>query len=467
MGLVHARLSPSGSSKWAICTAAPGAEDGKPNQSSEAARRGTCGHQIGEELLRAWLLGEKPDADAIYTDRVMGFPPRESGLGEDWVDRFPESTQFEFTFTADAELVGAAVGYANFVWQQKELLKAELLVEQKLSIEHITGEEGATGSSDTVLLTETTMCVIDLKMGRGKVYAYDVIEAASADPITGEVTPPKYRMNTQLAMYALGAYHEHSLMRNIQRVKAIIVQPFVSPAISEYECSIEELLELGQWLSERAEATRTNPEFVPGNKQCFFCRARFDCKARNAEMLKASVDGFDDVESFTAAPPKPLFRPTLGQVFGKIDAIRHWCDDIEAEVNRLLDAGEVVIGLDDQPLKLVEGRKPAREWTDEAQVEEMMRKWRLGDLMWNKKLISPAQAEKMAPKLHKTTRNRRPVADKMTREKTPIGRTNWKRLSELATQRSGKPVPALGSDPRPALTKSASDMPEDDYDLFN
>ena len=454
----HALLSPSGSPKWAVCTAAPGAEQGKPNPTSDASRRGTCGHQIGEELLRAKLAGQEIDP-STYVGRVMGFPL--NSRAEDWLDKLPKGTEIEFTYEADEELVSATVGYANFIWEQKSLLGAELVVEERVPIDHITGEESASGSSDAILLTDDLLTIVDLKMGRGKVYAYDIVESAGVDPITGDPTPPVYRMNTQLAMYALGAYHQHGLMRDIKRVKAIIVQPFVSPSISEFECSVEELLELGRWLSQKAEETRTNPQFVPGTKQCFFCRARFDCKARNAEALKAAVDGFDDVdsaESFAAAPTKPVFVPDLGQLFAKLPMIRSWCDDIETKLLDELDKGAQIIGSDDQPMKLIEGKRPHKEWCDDGEAESLMTRFRLGDQMWNKKIISPSQAEKLAPRKAKKGQ---PEVE------TPIGPTQWKRLAALVTQRKGKPVPALGSDPRPSLSKDDEAMPEADYDLFN
>lgn len=457
MGSYHAVLSPSGSSKWTVCTAAPDAERGKPNPTSGASRRGTCGHQIGEELLKAMLAGSPLDP-AIYLGRVMGFP-RDSRT-EDWLDKLPKNADIEFEIEVDEDILGGAAGYANFVWEQKELLGAEMVVEQRVLIDHITGESDASGSSDAILLTDDLLTVADLKMGRGKVYAYEIVEPAGVDPLDGTPTPPKYRMNTQLAMYALGAYREHGLFRDIKRVKAIIVQPFVSPSISEYECSIEELLELGRWLSQKAEETRSNPQFVPGTKQCFFCRARFDCKARNAEALKAAVEGFDDIdspESFAAAPTKPIFVPDLGQLFTKLPMIRSWCDDIEAKLLDELDKGATVVGADGQPMKLIEGKRPHKEWCDDGEAESLMTRFRLGDQMWNKKIISPSQAEKLAPRKAKKGQ---PEVE------TPIGPTQWKRLAALVTQRKGKPVPALGSDPRPALSKD-DDMPEEEYDLFN
>lgn len=414
---------------------------------------GTCGHQMAAEIL----VGQS--APSSYFGRVMGFPYVDN---EDWADKYPEDYEFQYTHTVDQDLIDAVVTYASFVLKQKELLGAEMFVEQRVPIGHITGEKDATGSSDVVLVSGDTITIIDAKFGRGKVYAYDIVEPEQIDPITEEVTPPVRRMNLQLAMYALGSLEKYGLLYEFKCVKVIIVQPFLN-SVSEYECSVEELLELGKWLSERAEATRKNPEFVPNGKNCFFCRARFDCHARNADVLKTALEGFDDVESFASAKTVPIFLPNLGQLWGKVEQIKQWCKDIETKVQAEIEAGNVVIGPDGGAMKLVEGRKPAKEWVDEQAAMEMMSRWRLKDLMWTKKLITPTQAEKLAPK--------KPGKKPVTEPKTPIGKTQWKRLSALVKQGRGNPTVAMASDPRPALINQAQDMPEveppaDNSDLF-
>jgi len=446
----HAKLSPSSASRWTSCTASPAAQEGLPNESREASRMGTCGHQMAAECL---IEGHDPQT---YLGRQMGFPHNGN---EDWADKFPLGTQFEFTHTVDQELIDAVSTYVNFVKQQRDLLAAEMFVEQSVPIGHITGEQDATGSSDVVLIAGDTICIIDAKFGRGRVYAYDVLEAEEVDLLTGEAIPPKRRMNLQMAMYALGSYEKFGLLADIKRVRGIIVQPFLG-AVSEYECDLDELLALGRWLSERAALTTKAPEFVPSNKNCFFCRARFNCHARNAEVLSTALEGFDDVDSLAAAKTVPIFQPKVGQLWAKVDLIRQWCDDIEAAVQAQLERGETVIGIDGKPMKLVEGKKPHKAWSDEQEAMELMTKFRLKDLMWNKKLITPAQAEKLAPK-------KRKHKEAGFEEKTPLGKIQWTKLSALVTQGRGKPVAALSTDPRLPLVNATAGMSDESENLPN
>lgn len=74
---------------------------------------GTCGHQMAAECL---IEGHDPQT---YLGRQMGFPHNGN---EDWADKFPLGTQFEFTHTVDQELIDAVSTYVNFVKQQRDLL---------------------------------------------------------------------------------------------------------------------------------------------------------------------------------------------------------------------------------------------------------------------------------------------------------------------------------------------------------
>jgi hypothetical protein len=250
-------------------------------------------------------------------------------------------------------------------------------------------------------------------------------------------------MNLQLALYALGAIEQFGALAEFDRVRVIIVQPAISH-VSEYECSVDDLQRLGQWISTRAELSRTNPEFVPSNKNCFFCKAKADCHARAKVVLETCLDGFDEVSGKPVA--KPIEVPTLGKLYGSLDLIRSWCDDVEEKIVGELKAGKTVFGPDGWPMKFVEGRKGHKTWASPEQVEALVAGWHItGDPMHTTALISPSQAEKLA----KSKKGDEPV----------IGPRRWTRLTELIAQPPGKPTLALGTDPRPALP-SSSDMPE-------
>lgn len=437
MGMFHARLSPSSSDRWTSCSASPAAQDGLPNSSSEASRKGTTCHQIGAECLE-----DASRQPGDYAGRTYNFY---ADGRESWADADDAPDEMAlYTVEVTDELVGIVVSYVDFVRNLHTTVGGEMWVETSVPIDHITGEEGATGSSDCGIFDGETFYSIDLKAGRGRVRAYDVIEPAGEDEF-GLPTPPKLRMNTQLAMYTLGGIRKHDLLGKVKFIKGIIVQPALGGA-SEYSCSIEELLALGEWLKERATLTRTNPTFAPSNDNCFFCRARFSCDARNAAAMSAAVEGFDDVEpaALIEAPLRKVPAPMLGTLYAKVEFIKAWCKDIESKVHEELMAGRVVQRDDGVSYKLVAGKLGNRQWVDETDAEKtLMSMLRKRELVYKPRtVISPADAEKLA-KAKRPKKGEEAV-------KPVLGPTQWARLTELITQPPGAPQVAEETDPRPA-----------------
>jgi hypothetical protein len=188
---------------------------------------------------------------------------------------------------------------------------------------------------------------------------------------------------------------------------------------------------------------------VPSNDSCHFCKAKFDCHARNKDVLTTALEGFEDIST---ARPKPVTIPKLGDLYDKVQMIREWCDDIEQRVNEELTAGRPVIRGDGKKFVFKVGRKPAKEWDNPTEIEALMKSWRMkDDIIYTKKLISPTQAEKIA---ETKKGHRRP--DEV---KKPIGKIHWNKLTEHIVQGDPKPVIALETDPRPKYVPKALDMP--------
>lgn len=377
--------------------------------------------------------------------------------GENWSDD-PEWERMPLVIAVvqhrvvvDAEMIGACTSYINFVREQVKLSGATLHVEQRVPIGHITGEyddgEPAGGTSDVVMLAGNNICTIDLKLGRQKVMAYDVIAPAGTDIITGEPTPEVLQINLQLAFYLLGSLEKYP--GSYQSVKAIICQPHLNH-VSEYSCSVAELLKVGEWLKERAEATRTAPVFAPSQDSCHFCKARMTCKAREHAVLTTALDGFDDIDH---AQPAPIRVNQLGSLYEKVGMISAWCKDVQIRMFDELSAGNAVMRNDGMHYKLVVGKKGNRQFADEAAAEKLLKSFRLkSDEMYTRTLITPAAAEKLAK------------AAKESSVPPPISAKQWLKLDAQITQAPGSPTVALETDPRPAIVKAPlgfDDVPED------
>ena len=450
----HAKLSPSSAKRWVECSASIAAQQGLSDDGSEAARLGTCAHQLSAECLED---GRDPQR---YLGRKMVFWIRDEddAQGEDWSD-LPEWDAMPLVLSVHSvevtqEMIDACATYINFVREQVELSGAKLYVEQRVPIGHITGEyddgKPAGGTSDVVMTAGRTLTTVDAKFGRQKVMAYDVISPSGTDIITGEATPEVVQINLQMAFYLLGSLEKYP--GDYETVKAIIVQPFLNH-VSEYSCSVAELLKVGEWLKQRAEATRLTPVFAPSQDNCHFCKARMTCKAREGVVLSTALVGFEDID---LAQPAPIRVNELGSLYEKVGMIQAWCKDVQIRVFDELTQGNAVMRNDGLQYKLVVGKKGNRQFDDQVAAEELLKSFRLkSDEMYTRTLITPAAAEKLAK------------AAKGSSVPPPISAKQWLKLDEQITQAPGSPTVALETDPRPAIVGAPldfDDVPEDAAD---
>lgn len=465
MGSYHAKLGPSSAHRWTSCTASPDAQEGLPNESNEASRRGTACHLMLEEML----LNPSIDPQSYLGRRLYFWSHAESeSSGENWwhsmvgpdgeiTDHWAQ-VDILHDVEIDQELIDISTTAVNYVRERAALTGAEMLVERAVPIGQFTGEEGATGRTDVTLVYGTTVEVIDLKAGRGRVDAYDVIVPATTDMITGKPVPEKVRANLQMACYALGTIEELGLLYDIRDVVMTIVQPAIGH-LSTYSCSIDELREVEAFLREKAEETRTNPQYVPSADACHFCRASGNCKAQTEFVVSTALEGFDTDEPKVRTPAEI----ELGEAYRLVPLVSTWLKAVGERVYEALQAGKRVARADGVAYKLVEGKKGARTWVDEAEAEATLKKMRLKtDQMYNQSLISPTTAEKLAkaPKPKKGEPTLPPV----------LGPTQWNRLQALITQDTGKPAIVLETDPRPPIATALDGFgdvpPADNSDLF-
>jgi hypothetical protein len=154
----HAKRSPSGAPGWLEC--AGWASDSK---GSKFADEGTDAHDLAARCLL-------DDSSAF------------AHMGE----TLPLGT------VVNQEMCIAIDDYLEYVRDVVRSTGGTLMVEQRLSIEGITGEAGAHGTADVVILAGDELIVIDLKYGRGV--------AVEADH------------NPQLQIYAAAAAEEFALV---------------------------------------------------------------------------------------------------------------------------------------------------------------------------------------------------------------------------------------------------------------
>lgn len=399
----HAKLSPSAAHRWLHCAGSVVLEAQCPEGSSDFADEGTAAHSLASMAL------ESRQHARAYLGRLIEVN------GKQW-----EVTE---------EMAGYVQEYLDYV----RALGGQLLIEQRLSIEHLTGEPEAKGTSDAVVLLDDELIIVDLKYGRGvKVDA---------------------EHNEQLALYALAALKEFEFLAEFKRVRLVVSQPRLNH-LDEWDCAVADLQRFAEQEvkrgAERCQSAVTYFEthselhekyLTPGNDQCLFCAAKARCPALTKHVLQTVADDFVDVaqpinkqldRAGVPVTSRAVDNATLGNLLASMDLIETFCKAVRAEAERELLAGRAVPGF-----KLVEGRRGARKWADETEVETTLKGMRLKtEEMYDFSLISPTSAEK----LHKSG---------------VIGPRQWPKLQSLITQSEGKPSVAPESDKRPALVMTA------------
>lgn len=304
-----------------------------------------------------------------------------------------------------------------------------LLSEQAVPIGQFTGEAGATGSADVIVLRPPVLAVEDLKMGRHRVYASEVVRPEGPCPITGVIQPEIRRPNLQLACYALGALRLYDLFGEFTHVTLGIVQPMLGHT-DEYTMTIAELREVEEYLRQKAEETRTAPVFRPSADACHYCVRSGDCDAQTRMVFDAAVAGFEET--------KPVTDAGLGSRYAMIPMIRSWCDATEARVRDKLSSGEPVFRDDGLSYKLIEGRATRRTWTD-SDAALLHLHSAIGDAAYQpRKVVTPAMAESMT----KTKRVKKGVS---------LPKSEWDALQSFITQGQAKPSIVLETDTNPAI----------------
>lgn len=390
----HALLSPSGAHRWLACPGSVALEKDLPDTSSEFADEGSAAHFLAANCLR------HDKAPIFYLGKKIAV----HAAGETWLDETGAFVDVRATFMVNHDMAEHVEKYVNAV--RMYAAGSELIVEERVPIAHITGEEGAGGTADALILADSELQLHDLKYGRGvAVYAEE---------------------NEQLMMYALGALELYGALGDFERVRLVIHQPRIGN-LSEWDCTIADLQAFATRVGIAAAQTSQTGDaalFHPGEKQCRFCKAKATCPALAREVAETTAADFADLTQTTL--PVPV---DIGAAMSKVDLIETWCKAVRAETERQLLDGLPVAGW-----KLVEGRKGARSWISEDDAETAMKAMRLKqDEMYTFKVISPTQAEKL---LKESPRR-------------------WTKLQGLITQREGGPSVAPESDKRPALVIAA------------
>lgn len=397
----HGILSPSGFNTWGNCPGSVVISRDIPEEPSPHAEEGTKAHELACAIGMARARG---DVDEPKSD--------------------------------DGEMLRCARAWAELTHGYLEG-NIGYGFEYRVNLLPVTNREEVGTADFWALQPDGRLVVCDFKYGMG-------------------VRVPAER-NGQLSIYAAALLAQVNGGINFdgkaKSIELVIYQPRIYSEPTCWDPSNSEFLDFVSDIMFRAEEAeaelvgfakdpKAKLDLRPGEAQCRFCRAKSVCPALR-DLVKKEIDADFDVIPIKADPgdkgPSSVPSPRvpndpekLARVLPWLETIEKWCAACRQSAVSRIERGEYVSGW-----KLVNGRKGARKWSKGAQ--DKIDHLRLGvKVLYEKKLISPAKAEKLA-------------------RTGAIGPRQWKKMQELIERGDGSRALVPESDPRPALLFDVAD----------
>ncbi|MBR1780475.1 MAG: DUF2800 domain-containing protein [Oscillospiraceae bacterium] len=350
----HALLSASSSHRWINCPPSVRLSEDIPDKTSEYAEAGRVAHAIAELKARRYFL--EPMSARTYNARLKKLradPHYDKGMdaSTDAYLEYLQSLAMSFGETAPSVALEIRVEYDDIA-------------------------PDGFGTSDCIMVTPDTLCVIDYKNGAG--------------------VPVEAENNSQMMLYAWGALRLYGPIYggSIQTVRMAIVQPNAG-GVKEWSLSV---VNLYRWAEEVAKPAAKLAYSGAGDAKpgdwCRFCPAKAQCSARAAAMLAlddqyhmglpAGMPGADH------RTPYLLTDAEVGECLEAAAYLEAWVKDLkDYALTTILHGGEIA------GYKVVEGRG-SRDWADLDNAFRILSQQRgvAEALLWERKPVSVAGLEK-------------------------------------------------------------------------
>ena len=401
----HSTLGPSGAKRWISCPGSIKLSENAPRRpTSYEAAEGQVAHKLAERFLNddldvMGMMGE--------VDKIVKQEGHDVKITDEMVDG---AVLYKATIDADSAAL-ASMGSPG--------VKVRDATEVKVHAKSV--DDRCWGTADKLLYKKgAKLIVYDYKFGKGV------------------VVEPKE--NEQASLYAIGALEAAEIGNAFNEVELVIIQPRAphpEGPVRRWNVPKDWLKAFLKRAKEAAAKTLEDDAPVVAGTWCRWCPVEATCpvnhqKTQDRAMMVFSevppeIPGKNDVERAQGMMAKVRLLPV-----NKLVKVLEWENNIDSFVEAVRDtlferlsAGEEIPGV-----KLVSGRSN-RVYTSEAEVIEKF-KPKLGESLWEKKLLSPAKLEAV------------------------VGKKAG--VDALTYKPEARKTVALASDPRPAVKSRAQDV---------
>jgi hypothetical protein len=286
----HALLSASSSKRWLTCTPSARLEATLPEPKRSPGQHdfsaeGTLAHALAEIKLRHYYgqIGIEEFEREYEIIKIHN-------IYKDYTEE--ERQDFEANVDNYVLYVRSQIGEGDTP-----------LFEQRVDFSDWVPD--GFGTADVVILSKHSIRVIDLKFGRG-------IPVSAVD-------------NTQLRLYALGAYSKFKEeYPEIKEVQYVIHQPRLDN-ISSDGTSVAKLVDWANYFvkPKAKKAWAGTGEFLPGD-HCQFCKAKAQCRSRS--------DFNNEIAKLEFRAPALLTDEEIALVYDRASSLTTYANDVVAYV---------------------------------------------------------------------------------------------------------------------------------------
>jgi len=327
-------------SRWEKCPGSVRLSANVPNKSSVYADEGTQAHELAEKAIRAFAEG--------LNFSKSGYPD---------------------------EMISAVHVYFEFFVSEVFSKEAIWKIEHAFDMAEIY--PGLFGTCDLVAYypQERLLRVVDYKHGAG---------------IAVEV-----KNNRQLLYYALGALTTFKDVTKVgykpKEVELVIVQPrcpHEDGPIRRWRIDVTEIYDFMLDLVAAAKRTEEKDAPLVSGDHCRFCPASGMCPELNQKTMALAQTHFSPVADYDPAK--------LGKTLALLPMVENWVKSVRDFAYREAQHGRVPPGF-----KLV-AKRATRKWASEEVVVKTLSDILFTEDMYESKLKSPAQIEKILSKEHRS-----------------------------------------------------------------
>jgi len=341
---VKLEYRPSNSKRWMNCHGALRlCLQYPPQESSKFAMEGTAAHELGANCLI-----NKQDAHEWIGEPIE-----------------VENADASMIFPVTEEMAESVQVYLDAIRKDMKTEGVEeLSVEKKFSLKGlpIAGTNDASFSAPM-----GDLYVYDLKYGKG-VYV-------------------EVKDNTQLKIYALGAWEEAGCVNDVIHIKIVQPRYAQADAVRKQTLTREDLLDFRVELALAVKECQKPKAKLCAGEWCQWCPAS-PC----SEMTKKAVAVVMPALDVTFPEPSQMSPENISKVLELSGLISDWSKAVHSYAEKTAkDTGVMYPGY-----KLIQ-KKGRRAWVDEIAVENEF-EHEFGEVIYDRKVKSPAQLQKIVGK---------------------------------------------------------------------